>query len=205
VQKHYNYFRDYDPSIGRYVESDPIGLSGGANTYSYVSGNPLRLFDSKGLVQWSGTSYQAGFVDMIGGTFTVMDLWSECKCGTRLHITVKAPAISVGFGIRASATISDVSFDDGEACPTPTNFLGGYLSASAGFTFGAIPLKTMPKVGVGLPGIGISAGLSKFGQVRQDIGSFQGTTVGRDASVTGSLGVTFMNVLDRKPCCSKGK
>jgi uncharacterized protein RhaS with RHS repeats len=47
--EHYNYFRDYDPSIGRYVESDPIGLKGGLNTFSYVSGRPLRLVDAKGL------------------------------------------------------------------------------------------------------------------------------------------------------------
>ena len=46
---HYNYFRDYDPSLGRYGESDPIGLAGGINTYLYVEGTPLLQIDFLGL------------------------------------------------------------------------------------------------------------------------------------------------------------
>jgi RHS repeat-associated protein len=46
---HYNYFRDYDPSIGRYAESDPIGLFGGVNIYLYVRADPISYFDPSGL------------------------------------------------------------------------------------------------------------------------------------------------------------
>ncbi|WP_146475464.1 RHS repeat-associated core domain-containing protein, partial [Vulcaniibacterium thermophilum] len=45
----YNYFRDYEPATGRYVESDPIGLNGGLSTYRYSYASPLNYFDPLGL------------------------------------------------------------------------------------------------------------------------------------------------------------
>ncbi len=47
---HYNYFRTYDPTTGRYTQSDPIGLFGGLNTYGYAESNPLYWIDPTGKI-----------------------------------------------------------------------------------------------------------------------------------------------------------
>jgi RHS repeat-associated protein len=56
----YNAMRDYDPGIGRYVQSDLIGLSGGLNTFLYVNGNPILFADPTGLISPGGVGARAG-------------------------------------------------------------------------------------------------------------------------------------------------
>jgi hypothetical protein len=71
--KHYNYFRDYDPAIGRYIESDPIGLAGGLNNYGYAGGAPVIARDPEGLKvsgSWGGFSVGDAGVSDFGFTFT---------------------------------------------------------------------------------------------------------------------------------------
>jgi RHS repeat-associated protein len=48
--KLYNWNRTVDPALGRYLQSDAIGLIGGSNTYLHLGANPLRKVDLMGYV-----------------------------------------------------------------------------------------------------------------------------------------------------------
>ena len=52
TKKFYNYFRDLDPFLGRYLQSDPIGLAGGLSTFGYVMAQPSRKTDQFGLASY---------------------------------------------------------------------------------------------------------------------------------------------------------
>lgn len=58
---HYNYFRFYDPSLGRYIRRDPLGLFGGLNPYTYVMNNPFVFIDPYGL-------FLCDALGLLGGT-----------------------------------------------------------------------------------------------------------------------------------------
>lgn len=94
---HYNYFRDYDPGNGRYIESDPIGLSGGLNTYTYVGNNPLTRIAPDGRFWGAALRLFLAFIPMIDLHMMAVDdvpIVEGCKIpnGTKTLYRAVGPA-----------------------------------------------------------------------------------------------------------------
>jgi len=85
---HYNYFRDYEPGTGRYVEADPIGLAGGLNVYGYANQNPLSFTDPLGLI--------AGVDDLvIGGSVLAVGCVLSPGCGAAISNAMSSAANAI--------------------------------------------------------------------------------------------------------------
>lgn len=198
----YNYFRDYDPQVGRYVESDPIGLKGGINSYAYVKDGPTLLIDPTGLVAWNGTATTVSAVSGAGATLTFFSLESECACGKKVTANITAVGPSIGLGLKLTGSASAVSFNDPWQCPDANSLSGLFLTAAAGISFGAIPNPNNPRIGPGLPGLGVGVSYTQMGDAIS-IGWPPGYTVGRDKSVSATLGSATVTSSKVTSCCGK--
>jgi len=70
--------RFYAPSLGKFLQPDPIGYAGGMNLYAYVGGDPVNHRDPSGLFTCERTYTYHGYTDGEGDYVSVakFDGWS---------------------------------------------------------------------------------------------------------------------------------
>jgi RHS repeat-associated protein len=135
----HNSARYYDSASGRYTQSDPIGLSGGINTYAYVEGNPLSYADPNGLGPVGGTI--GGIVGGWGGRIVGGAIGTAVEPGGG---TVVGAVVGGAAGRRAGAAVGSAIGDmcsPKDPCPPCRTTSGRTVPAG---TVGYRPLDVIP-------------------------------------------------------------
>jgi RHS repeat-associated protein len=106
---YYNRYRDYDPTTGRYVQADPIGLDGGSNPYLYAEGNPVKYMDPMGFNPAAVGEIAVGTGEILGE-----GLWWWCRSNLASCMrTIGPAAIRVA---KACKAVSDALSKGGDDC-----------------------------------------------------------------------------------------
>lgn len=135
----YNYFRDYDPSLGRYLQSDPIGLNGGVNTFAYVLGNPVFYLDLYGLDTLGFTAGGIGtkrHVNINNSYVAAIDTNYNTSVGYASEVGGSIRRDNYSFFARFLYSGSNVEVLDGTAMSLSIDV--GYLSTSVTVPLGVI-------------------------------------------------------------------
>jgi RHS repeat-associated protein len=93
---HQNWMRDYDPTLGRYLQPDPIGLDGGPHVYSYTGQDPLNLVDPQGTLPWAAA---AGLGAAIGFGMELINQTTDGREGINWGRVGTATLFGAGGGV----------------------------------------------------------------------------------------------------------
>jgi RHS repeat-associated protein len=123
-----NWYRDYDPKLGRYITSDPVGLQAGPNTFHYVGGIPTMKADPSGLLPLDDSTYFQCLANCIGDTKE----WAYLSAANLVNTAANAitPPTGQGFGSPSHPTSWQhrVGRAIGKACESPvTGRIGKFL------------------------------------------------------------------------------
>ena len=155
--------RMYSPTLGRFMQTDPIGYSDGMNMYNYVGGDPVNFTDALGLceneISWT-LMLPTGSIEADGTITVSFRKETYTRCINNTGIPLPGPIASLAQTLADTASnLSDLTATEGISFVCSLKRAGG--ETKSGPTYGDKPIERKGKVLSGLPG-GKSAAVAHF-------------------------------------------